>query len=323
MALIDRGADASMRDRTPDDMARIAGGTFRMGSDAHYQEERPAHNVTVDGFWIDRYTVTNADFATFVASTSYVTFAERPLGPALYPGARPELLVPGSAVFRMPKRPVRPRDLRDWWEYVPKADWRHPEGQGSTIAGRECEPVVHVAFEDAAAYAAWAGKDLPTEAEWEFAARGGLDGAAYCWGDEFTPNGRWMANTWQGAFPWQNRASDGFPERAPVGSFPANGYGLFDMAGNVWQWTKDWFAAGHPHDPGKPCCAPRNPRGVAEAQSYDPNQPGPRIPRKVIKGGSYLCAPNYCQRYRPAARYPQAIDTTTSHIGFRCVLRTT
>jgi formylglycine-generating enzyme required for sulfatase activity len=304
-------------------MAQIAGGTFRMGSDAHYPEERPAHSVTVDGFWIDRYAVTNADFAAFIAATGYVTFAERPLDPALYPGADPNLLKPGSAVFSMPARPVRPRNMLDWWKYVPGADWRHPEGPGSAIAGREREPVVHIAFEDAAAYAAWTGKDLPTEAEWEFAARGGFDGAAYCWGDEFTPDGRWMANTWQGEFPWQNQALDGFPGRAPVGSFPANGYGLFDMAGNVWQWTKDWYAAGHPHIPGRPCCAPRNPRGVAEAQSYDTAQPGPRVARKVIKGGSYLCAPNYCQRYRPAARYPQAIDTTTGHIGFRCVLRTT
>ena len=304
-------------------MAPIAAGIFRMGSDAAYPEERPAHEVAVDSFFIDRYAVTNADFTEFVEATGYVTFAERPLDPALYPGARPELLVPGSAVFRTPSRSLRPRDLRDWWEYVPGANWRHPEGPGSSIEGREREPVVHVAFEDAAAYAAWSGKDLPTEAEWEFAARGGLHAATYCWGDEFTPSGRWMANTWQGEFPWQNHALDGFPGRAPVGSFPANGYGLFDMAGNVWQWTKDWYAAGHAQDPNKPCCAPRNPRGVAESQSYDPAAAGPRVARKVIKGGSYLCAPNYCQRYRPAARYPQALDTTTGHIGFWCVRRTT
>jgi formylglycine-generating enzyme len=320
-AWIDREDDAGMQASLCDGMAHIAAGTFRMGSDAHYPEERPAHSVTVDSFWIDRHAVTNAGFAAFMAATGYVTLAERPLDPALYPGAKPELLTPGSAVFRMPARQVRPRDMHDWWTYVPGASWRHPDGSGSTIVGREREPVVHVAFEDAAAYAAWVRKDLPTEAEWEFAARGGLDGAEFCWGDEFTPDGRWMANTWQGEFPWQNQAGDGFVGRAPVGTFPANGYGLFDMAGNVWQWTKDWYASGHPNDPTRRCCAPHNPRGDTEALSYDPAQPGPRIPRKVIKGGSYLCAPNYCQRYRPAARYPQAIDTMTSHIGFRCVLR--
>jgi sulfatase modifying factor 1 len=311
-----------MKTGTQDAMVRIAGGTFRMGSDAHYPEEKPAHKVTVDDFYIDRYTVSNADFISFMAATGYVSFAERPLDPKLYPGARADMLKPGSAVFRMPRRATRPRDLRDWWEYVPGANWRRPEGPGSSIEGRESEPVVHVAYEDALAYAVWAGKDLPTEAEWEFAARGGLDGAEYVWGDEFTPNGQWMANTWQGEFPSENLQEDGFTGRAPGGSFPANGYGLFDMAGNVWQWTKDWYAAGHPHDPDQACCAPRNPRGVSEALSYDPTQPGLPVARRVIKGGSYLCAPNYCQRYRPAARYPQAIDTTTSHIGFRCVLRT-
>jgi formylglycine-generating enzyme required for sulfatase activity len=292
-----------------------------MGSDGHYPEERPTHPVTVEDFWIDRHTITNAEFAAFVLATGYVTLAERPLDPAVYPGADPVLLVPGSAVFRPPHRPIRHWNMLDWWEYVPGTSWRHPEGPISDIAEREREPVVHVAFEDATAYAAWAGKDLPTEAEWEFAARGGLDRAEYCWGDEFRPAGRWMANTWQGEFPWKNEAADGFIGRAPVGSFPANGYGLFDMAGNVWQWTKDWFAAGHLHDPAKPCCIPHNPRGVAEVQSYDRTQPGPPVPRKVIKGGSYLCAPNYCRRYRPAARHPQPLDTTTGHIGFRCVLR--
>ncbi len=314
--------DLGGHEAPPAGMAWIPAGTFLMGSDAGYPDEGPTHFVTVDGFWIDRYTVTNADFSTFISATKYITLAERPLDPALYPGALPELLKPGSAVFRMPPCPVRPLNLRDWWEYVPGADWRHPEGPGSTIIGRETDPVVHVAFEDAAAYAAWAGKDLPTEAEWEFAARGGLEGATYCWGNNFNPDGSWMANTWQGEFPWQNFQQDGFISRAPVGSFPPNGYGLFDMAGNVWQWTQDWYAAKHAYDPSKPCCVPRNPRGVSdEALSYDPTQPGPPIARKVLKGGSYLCAPNYCRRYRPAARYPQAIDTTTSHIGFRCVLR--
>jgi sulfatase modifying factor 1 len=251
-----------------------------------------------------------------------VTFAERPLDPALYPGAQPDLLKPGSAVFHMPRRPVQPRDLRDWWSYVPGASWCHPEGPGSTIDSQADEPVVHVAFEDAAAFAAWAGKDRrPKRSGSSLPAAAWME--PYCWGDDFTPAGRWMANTWQGEFPWQNHTQDGFAGRAPVGSFPANGYGLFDMAGNVWQWTKDWYSPRHPHDPARPCCAPRNPRGASEAHSYDPAAPGPRVARKVIKGGSYLCAPNYCQRYRPAARYPQATDTTTSHIGFRCVLRIT
>lgn len=212
-----------------------------MGSNVHYPEEAPVHSAFVDGFWIDRHAVTNADFAAFVRATGYVSLAERPPDPALYPGADPELLAPGSAVFHMPSHPVQPRNVADWWAYVPGADWRHPEGRVSTVDGRGDEPVVHVAFEDAMAYAAWAGKDLPTEAEWEFAARGGLDGAAFCWGEDFTPAGRHMANTWQGQFPWQNLALDGFAGRAPVGSFPANGYGLYDMAGNVWQWTKDRY----------------------------------------------------------------------------------
>jgi len=212
----------------------------------------------------------------------------------------------------------RPRDLRDWWEYVPKADWRHPEGPNSTIAGRELEPVVHVAFEDAAAYAAWAGKDLPTEAEWEFAARAGLDGAAYCWGDEFTPDGRWMANTWQGEFPWQNLKPPRRRGTSPVGSFPPNGYGLYDMAGNVWEWTSDYFSAPAVHHA---CCVPRNPRVTSPEDSLVPGQPGAHIPRRVIKGGSHLCAPNYCLRYRPAARQGEAVDTSTAHLGFRCILR--
>ncbi len=302
-------------------MQWIPGGTFRMGDDRGYPEEAPAHAVAVSGFWMAAHTVTNDQFADFVRATGYRTVAERPLDPALYPGAQPELLKPGSAVFFMPTGRADIRDVHSRWAYVPGANWRHPDGPDSTLEGRGREPVVHVAFEDAAAYAAWAGKELPTEAEWEFAARGGLDSAEFCWGDEFTPGGRYLANTWQGTFPFQDSGADGFAGRAPVGSFPANGYGLYDMAGNVWEWTADWYSSQHPVKAGTPCCVPRNPRGGAEALSYDPEQPAVRIPRRVIKGGSYLCAPNYCRRYRPAARHPQMIDTATCHIGFRCVVR--
>lgn len=301
-------------------MRWIPGGTFRMGSDRFYPEEAPSHLVTVTSFWMDAHAVTNFQFAAFVAATRYETVAERPLDPTAYPGARPELLKPGAAVFFMPTGRGNTDDLQSRWAYVPGANWRHPEGPESTVEGREHEPVVQVAFEDAAAYAAWSGKDLPTEAEWEFAARGGLDGAPFCWGNEFTPEGRHMANTWQGSFPFQDLGLDGFVGRAPVASFPPNSFGLFDMAGNVWEWTTDWFSGRHPPDAKKPCCVPLNPRGGTEALSYDPMQTEIRIPRKVIKGGSYLCAPNYCSRYRPAARYPQMIDSATCHIGFRCVL---
>ncbi|MGH7101337.1 MAG: formylglycine-generating enzyme family protein [Acetobacteraceae bacterium] len=304
-------------------MRCLAGGRFRMGEDNAYPEEATAHGVTVDAFRIDEYPVTNAEFATFVATTGYCTVAERPLDPAAFPGARPELLKPGSAVFFMPLDRANMNDIESRWAYVPGANWRHPEGPDSTIEGRGQHPVVHVAFEDATAYAAWAGKSLPTEAEWEFAARGGLDGTRFCWGNEFRPGGRHMANTWQGPFPFHDTGEDGFIGRSPVGAFPPNGYGLYDMAGNVWEWTSDWYADRHPADATKACCVPRNPRGTTEAASYDSNQPAARIPRKVIKGGSYLCAPNYCRRYRPAARYPQMIDTSTCHIGFRCAIRTT
>lgn len=300
---------------------RIPGGTFVMGSDRHYPEERPAHPVRVGAFWMDATTVTNAAYAAFVAETGYVTVAERPLDPAQYPGAKPELLVPGGLVFRMTEGRVDTRDISNWWHWTPGAQWRHPEGPGSDLTGREDHPVVQIAYEDAETYAHWAGKELPTEAEWEFAARGGLDGAEFVWGDEMTPDGVHRANTWQGPFPWRNFETDGFTGTSPVTAFPANGYGLHDMAGNVWQWTTDWYLARHEADPAKPCCAPENPRGPAMETSYDPSQPAIRIPRKVTKGGSFLCAPSYCRRYRPAARHAQMVDTGMSHIGFRCIRR--
>ena len=299
------------------EMVRIPGGTFRMGSDRHYAEEAPAHNVRVNGFWIDRYAVTNEDFSRFVDSTGYVTLAERPANPADYPGAKPELLAPSSVMFKKTDGPVDLRDRYNWWTYVPGADWRHPRGPDSSLQGILQHPVVHVAFEDAEAYASWAGKSLPTEAEWEFAARGGLEGAAFAWGEDMLPQGQQMANTWQGEFPWQNLALDGYEWTAPVGSFPPNGYGLYEMTGNVWEWTVDWF---QDHDKiQKACCTINNPRGGTLETSYDPRCPDVRIPRKVMKGGSFLCAPNYCQRYRPAARMAQPIDTSTCHLGFRCV----
>lgn len=306
----------------PDGMVWVPGGRFLMGSDRHYPEEAPAHPVTVSGFWMDTTAVTNAEFEQFVSATGYRTVAERPLDPAQFPGADPDLLLPGALVFRPTTRRVDLRDFRNWWSYVPGACWREPEGPGSSIGDRRDHPVVQVAFEDAEAYATWAGKGLPTEAEWEFAARGGLEGAEFVWGDELAPQGRHLANTWQGEFPWQNLAMDGFERTAPVGSFPPNGYGLYEMAGNVWEWTTDWYRDRHrkPH-PTKSCCAPTNPRGPSVEHSYDPCQPKVKIPRKVLKGGSFLCAPSYCRRYRPAARYPQMVDTATCHIGFRCVQR--
>jgi formylglycine-generating enzyme required for sulfatase activity len=297
-------------------MTWIPGGAFRMGSDAHYPEEAPVRTVEVDGFWIDRLQVTNRRFADFVDATGYVTVAERPLDPADYPGAPLENLVPGSLVFTMTPGPVDLRHLSQWWTWTPGAYWRNPEGPGSTLVNREDEPVVHIAYEDAEAYATWAGASLPTEAEWERAARGGLDGCTYVWGDAPEPSGEQLANYWHGEFPW--RHADGYGRRSPVGSYPPNGYGLYDMAGNVWEWTRDWYAAQVDAGDAPPCCVPANPNGGRLEDSYDPAQPEIRIPRRVIKGGSYLCAATYCLRYRPAARRPQMIDTGTSHIGFRC-----
>jgi formylglycine-generating enzyme required for sulfatase activity len=300
-------------------MEWIPGGTFLMGSDRHYPEEGPAHQVTVDGFWIDRTPVTNAMFRCFVEATGHVTLAERPPSAADYPGARPELLVPASIVFVRPARPVDLGNHYNWWQLVPGADWRHPLGPSTSLEGLDDHPAVHVAYEDAAAYARWARKKLPTEAEFEYAARGGLDGVEFAWGDELSPGGQMMANTWQGRFPHENLAADGYEGTSPVGAFPANGYGLLDMIGNVWEWTTDWYAARHTPK-GHGCCGLVNPRGGTRADSVDPREPI-KIPRKVMKGGSFLCAPNYCRRYRPSARMAQTIDTATCHLGFRCVVR--
>ncbi len=296
---------------------QIPAGTFRMGSDSHYPEERPAHDVAVEGFVLGATAVTNAEFGRFVEATDYVTVAERPLDPAEFPGAPAENLAAGSMVFTMTSGPVDLRHLSQWWTWTLGACWRHPEGLGSGIETRSDHPVVHVAYEDAETYAEWAGRRLPTEAEWEFAARGGLEGMAFAWGDEPVPGGKYLANFWQGDFPWRNDEADGFTRTAPVGSFPPNGHGLFEMTGNVWEWTTDWYADHHDADPDKPCCVPTNPRGPSVEASFDPRQPQFAIPRKVIKGGSFLCADSYCQRYRPAARRPQMIDTGMSHLGFR------
>lgn len=306
----DKGSDA--------EQVWIASGTFLMGSERHYLEEAPIRSVFVEGFWMDRTAVTNAQFAYFVDATGYVTVAERVPDASLYPGARPCDLVPGSLTFQPTSHPVSRDNPYQWWAFTRDACWHQPYGANSTIEGLENHPVVHIAFEDATAYAAWSGRELPTEAEWEYAARGGLEEAQYTWGNEFMPEGRFMANTWQGEFPWQNLVSDGYEQTSPVGSFPANGYGLVDMAGNVWEWTADWYTE-QPRMGSKACCTIANPRGPVQPASFDPAQPGIRIPRKVVKGGSFLCAPSYCDRYRPSARQPQMIDTASCHIGFRCV----
>ena len=303
-------------------MVWIPGSTFRMGSDRHYPEEAPSRDISVAGLFVDRFPVTNRAFARFVAATGYRTVAERAIDPSAYPGVPRHRLQPGSMVFRQTTGPVDLRDVRNWWTWKPGAFWRHPEGRRSTIGERMDHPVVHVAYEDAQAYATWVGKALPTEAEWEFAARGGLDGAEYAWGSDFEPDGRRMANTWHGAFPWHHLSNDGIGRTSPVGSFPSNGYGLYDMVGNVWEWTIDWYSTKRASDEdNRPCCVPEGFRGGSVDASYDPAQPAVRIPRKVVKGGSFLCAPSYCRRYRPAARHAQMVDTGMSHIGFRCVLR--
>ncbi|MEX2446084.1 MAG: formylglycine-generating enzyme family protein [Dehalococcoidia bacterium] len=304
-------------------MVWVPGGEFTMGSEfKDYPEEQPPHRVGVHGFWMDATTVTVEQFTRFTRATGYRTVAERDIDPALYPDVPPERLAAGSLVFHQARGPVDLGNIANWWRWVPGANWRHPDGPKSDASKRRKHPVVHVAWEDITAYAAWAGKAIPTEAEWELAARGGLEGATYVWGDEFAPGGRMMANSWQGQFPWENLKSDGFARTAPVGSFPANGYGLSDMAGNVWEWTADFYTPRHPDEELHGCCTPVNPRVLSPDGSYDDHDSGAaHVPRHVIKGGSHLCAPNYCWRYRPAARQAQMVDSGMSHIGFRCVVR--
>ena len=316
VALVDRPDQSA-----PPNMIWIPGGTFRMGSEKHYPEEAPVHRVTVDGFWIDRTPVTNRQFKEFVRTTGHVTFAEIPPDPKSYPGALPHMLYAGSLVFTPPNRPVNLRNFGEWWSYLKGANWRHPYGPKSNINGLDNHPVVHVAYSDALAYAKWAGKDLPTEAEWEFAARGGLDGAEFAWGDDFKPGGQHRANTWQGNFPHENTM------RGRIRSNLA-GDGVSAQRLRHLRHDRQCLGVDHrlvveqaPADAPKACCVPENPRGGREEHSYDPCQPAAKIPRKVIKGGSHLCAPNYCRRYRPAARHAEDVDTSTSHLGFRCIVR--
>jgi sulfatase modifying factor 1 len=304
-------------------MVHLPGGTFTMGSENFYPEERPLRRVKVDPFWIDETPVTNRQFAEFVATTGHKTFAEIAPDPRDYPGMDPALAQPGSLVFRKTAHPVSLNDFGQWWEFCLGADWRHPTGPDSSIEGLEDHPVVQITYGDALAYAKWAGKSLPTEAEFEYAAKGGHEGRDYAWGNELAPEGRMLANFWQGSFPYENTLEDGFERTSPVRHYPANDYGLWDMIGNVWEWTSDWYGlpqAIEKKNPGA-CCTIPNPRGARKADSFDPCTPQVKIGRRVLKGGSHLCAQSYCQRYRPAARQAQAIDTSTSHIGFRCVVR--
>ncbi len=296
-----------------DDMVALPGGRFRMGSDHHYPEEAPARWQEVAPFRIDRTPVTNRDFAAFVRATGHLTVAEQPPDPALYPGVDPARLRPGGLVFGPRKGVSRPMHWSDWWRYVPGANWRKPQGDASVYRGRLDHPVVQVAHADALAYARWAGKDLPTEAEFEYAARGGLEGATYAWGEERRPGGRIMANHWTGPYPQAPAAEHGHRGTSPVGAFPANGFDLHDLIGNVWEWTRDYWTGSH----AAPACCGIDP-AVA---SRDPDLPGITLARRVVKGGSHLCHESYCDRYRPAARQPQMEDTATSHIGFRCVVR--
>lgn len=295
-------------------MVWIPGGTFHMGcADCGMPDTLPVHTVTVDGFWMDPAPVTNAEYAKFVEATGYFTLAEKKPDPRDLPGVPPEDIVPGSAVFTPPKNPVPLDDIRNWWTYVPGANWRHPEGPASDIKTRLDHPVVHIAYEDAEAYARWAGGRLPTEAEFEFAARGGLDAKRYAWGDELRPGGRYVANIFQGRFPNGNTGEDGYLGTSPVHAFPPNAYGLYDMSGNVWQWTSDWYRpdtyalrAG---------TTVRNPKGPDS--SFDPQEPGTQ--KKVQRGGSYLCSEQYCQRFLVGSRGKGEIRSSSSNLGFRLV----
>ncbi len=309
-----KGIGAQAEDIRTAGMRQITGGVFWMGADDGYPEEAPVRRVSINPFWLDEAPVTNREFAAFVMATGHVTLAETAPTASDFPHADPAMLRAGSLVFIQPRQPVSLDDAGRWWQFVFGADWRHPEGPESTIEGLMDHPVVHVAWADAEAYARWAGKRLPTEAEWEFAARGNLDRATYAWGDALAPAGRYLANYWRGEFPWRRQQGD-FRRTSPVRSFAANSFGLFDMIGNVWEWTADWYADGRVLAAGRSCCIPANPRGGSRQASLDPES---GFERRVLKGGSHLCAENYCRRYRPAARYAQTVDTSTSHIGFRC-----
>ncbi|WP_284228652.1 formylglycine-generating enzyme family protein [Mycobacterium antarcticum] len=289
------------------ELVELPGGTFQMGSTAFYPEEAPVHTAAVSAFAIERHPVTNAQYAGFVQDTGYLTVAERPLDPALYPGVAEADLVPGALVFRPTPGPVDLSDWRQWWDWAPDASWRQPFGPGSTIDDRADHPVVQVSYVDAAAYAQWAGRRLPTEAEWEYAARGTAS-TTYAWGDEVAPGGELMANTWQGRFPYRNDGARGWVGTSPVGSFPPNQFGLLDMIGNVWEWTSTRYTRHHlgDTDSSKGCCTPSH-------------EPDPAV-SQTLKGGSHLCAPEYCHRYRPSARSSQSQDSATTHIGFRCVV---
>ena len=302
-------------------MRFLAGGTFAMGSEAFYPEEMPLRQVQVDAFWIDETPVTNRQFAQFVAATGHRTFAQFAPDPRDYPGMPENMAQAGSLVFEKTAGPVDLNDYTNWWQFRFGADWQHPTGPDSSLDRLEDHPVVHVAYQDALAYAEWAGKQLPTEAQWEYAARGGRTSGEFAWGDELAPDGAMLANYWQGLFPFSNTKLDGWERTSPVRAYDPNGFGLYDMIGNVWEWTRDWY--GQPREASKKtgdsCCTIDNPRGARKGESLDPATPEIKIGRRVLKGGSHLCAENYCQRYRPAARHPQAVDSPTSHIGFRCV----